>query len=102
MPQAGGTHQVAVNLSPCNSRSQLLDVVIALVESGLPPQRLELEITETVILANDTAPWTTLRQLMGLGVSIVLDDFGTGYSSLSYLSVPVDKVKSTSVPPAYG
>jgi len=88
--------RVAVNLSPMQFKeSNLLDVVIcALVESGLPPQRLELEITETVILANDTAPWATLRQLKGLGVSIVLDDFGTGYSSLSYLTMfPFDKVK---------
>lgn len=88
--------KVAVNLSPMQfKQTNLLDVVMcALVESGLPPQRLELEVTETVFLANDPEHWAVLRQLKGLGISIALDDFGTGYSSLSHLTMfPFDKIK---------
>ncbi|QOG20844.1 putative bifunctional diguanylate cyclase/phosphodiesterase [Bradyrhizobium sp. SEMIA] len=88
--------KVAVNLSPVQFRSRnLVQVVIsALANSGLAPKRLELEITESVFLAETEANLAILHQLRELGVSISLDDFGTGYSSLSYLrSFPFDKIK---------
>jgi diguanylate cyclase (GGDEF)-like protein/PAS domain S-box-containing protein len=88
--------KVAVNLSPVQFRSRnLVQVVIsALAQSGLSPKRLELEITETVFLAETEANLAILHQLRELGVSISMDDFGTGYSSLSYLrSFPFDKIK---------
>ncbi|MDA9505827.1 diguanylate cyclase [Bradyrhizobium sp. CCBAU 11386] len=88
--------KVAVNLSPAQFRSlHLVQVVIsALANSGLAPKRLELEITESVFLAETEANLAILHQLRELGVSISLDDFGTGYSSLSYLrSFPFDKIK---------
>ncbi len=87
---------VAVNLSPAQFRSQgLVQVVIsALAASGLAPHRLELEITETILLQNTEATIAMLHQLRNLGVRIAMDDFGTGYSSLSYLrSFPFDKIK---------
>ena len=66
----------------------------ALAEAGLDPRRLELEITEAVLIADDDAALVTLNQLRKLGVHIALDDFGTGYSSLSYLHrFPFDKIK---------
>ena len=66
----------------------------ALAESGLPPERLELEITEIVLLQGSAENVETLHQLRLMGISIVLDDFGTGYSSLSYLRMfPFDKIK---------
>ena len=62
--------------------------------SGLPPERLEVEITESVLMHGSAENVETLRQLRNLGISIVLDDFGTGYSSLSYLRMfPFDKIK---------
>ncbi|KPF95748.1 diguanylate cyclase [Rhodopseudomonas sp. AAP120] len=88
--------KVAVNLSPVQFRSRnLVQVVIsALAQSGLPPRRLELEITESLFLADSEANLATLHQLRALGVRISMDDFGTGYSSLSYLrSFPFDKIK---------
>ncbi|SFI33836.1 EAL domain-containing protein [Bradyrhizobium sp. Gha] len=88
--------KVAVNLSPAQFRSRnLVHVVIsALAQSGLSPKRLELEITESVFLAETDANLAILHQLRELGVSISMDDFGTGYSSLSYLrSFPFDKIK---------
>jgi diguanylate cyclase (GGDEF)-like protein/PAS domain S-box-containing protein len=88
--------KVAVNLSPVQFRKDnLLDVVIcALVESGLPPERLELEITESVLIESHLDILPVIRQLKNLGISIALDDFGTGYSSLSYLTMfPFDKIK---------
>jgi diguanylate cyclase (GGDEF)-like protein/PAS domain S-box-containing protein len=88
--------KVAVNLSPIQFRSRnLVQVVIsALAHSGLSPKRLELEITESVFLAETEANLAILHQLRELGVSISMDDFGTGYSSLSYLrSFPFDKIK---------
>ena len=66
----------------------------ALATSGLPPGRLELEITEAVLIRDDEAALAMLHQLRELGVRIALDDFGTGYSSLSYLQrFPFDKIK---------
>jgi diguanylate cyclase (GGDEF)-like protein/PAS domain S-box-containing protein len=88
--------KVAVNLSPVQFRSRnLVQVVIsALAHSGLSPRRLELEITESLFLAETAANLAILHQLRELGVSISMDDFGTGYSSLSYLrSFPFDKIK---------
>ena len=88
--------KVAVNLSPVQFRSRnLVQVVVAaLAYSGLPPHRLELEITESLFLAETEANIATLHQLRALGVRISMDDFGTGYSSLSYLrSFPFDKIK---------
>lgn len=87
---------VAINVSAVQFRKgNLFEVVLcALVESGLAPHRLELEITETALLEENAAHLSTMRQLKNLGVRIVLDDFGTGYSSLSYLiRFPFDKVK---------
>jgi diguanylate cyclase (GGDEF)-like protein len=88
--------KVAVNLSPAQFRKRnLVDTVSeALEASGLWPGRLELEITETVLLQDDEENLALLHQLRALGISIVLDDFGTGYSSLSYLQrFPFDKIK---------
>ncbi|WFP61640.1 EAL domain-containing protein [Mesorhizobium sp. WSM4904] len=88
--------KVAVNLSPTQFRSSRLlsTIVEALDVSGLPPSRLELEITETVLLANTQATLAMLQHIHMLGVHIAMDDFGTGYSSLSYLrSFPFDKIK---------
>ncbi len=88
--------KVAVNLSAVQFRSRNLvqSVISALAHSGLSPLRLELEITESVFLAETETNLAILHQLRGLGVSISMDDFGTGYSSLSYLrSFPFDKIK---------
>src|ERR1700749_2772030 len=88
--------KVAVNLSPVQFRSRNLVQAVnsALAHSGLSPLRLELEITESVFLAETEANLAILHQLRELGVSISMDDFGTGYSSLSYLrSFPFDKIK---------
>ncbi len=88
--------KVAVNLSPAqlNSRNLVSMVKAALHESGMPPRKLQLEITETVLLQNTFTTLATLHELRKMGVQIALDDFGTGYSSLSYLrSFPFDKIK---------
>jgi diguanylate cyclase (GGDEF)-like protein len=88
--------KIAVNLSPAQFRSPGLvqTVVNALAASGLPPRRLELEITETTLLQDSEATFSTLFQLRELGVGIAMDDFGTGYSSLSYLQgFPFDRIK---------
>lgn len=87
--------RIAVNVSPVQFKSELALVVIsALARSGLNAQRLELEITESVLLFNGESTLATLHQLRALGVRISMDDFGTGYSSLSYLrSFPFDKIK---------
>jgi EAL domain-containing protein (putative c-di-GMP-specific phosphodiesterase class I) len=88
--------KVAVNLSPAqlNNRNLLNVVTAALAETGMPARKLQLEITETVLLQNTFATLATLHELRKLGVQIALDDFGTGYSSLSYLrSFPFDKIK---------
>ncbi len=87
--------KVAVNLSAVQFRSDLVAATRdALASSGLEPSRLELEITESVLLQNSEATLKTLHELRDLGVRVGLDDFGTGYSSLSYLrSFPFDKMK---------
>lgn len=87
---------VAVNLSALQFRSGRLVGIVedALRESGLAPERLELEVTEGVMLLNSSSAFQQLRQIKRLGVRISLDDFGTGYSSLSYIrNFPFDKVK---------
>ncbi|MGC1778681.1 MAG: EAL domain-containing protein [Xanthobacteraceae bacterium] len=87
---------IAVNLSPVQfKKASLVSTVVgALAASGLASSRLELEITESVLLSDSDATLATLHQLRGLGVSIAMDDFGTGYSSLSYLrKFPFDKIK---------
>ncbi len=88
--------KIAVNLSPAQLTSHnLVQLVISsLASSGLPARRLELEITELVLMQNTFATLDTLHQLRQLGVRIAMDDFGTGHSSLSYLlSFPFDKIK---------
>jgi diguanylate cyclase (GGDEF)-like protein len=87
---------VAVNLSTVQFRNRNLfnHIKTALAVSGLPPERLELEVTESLMLADVETTVSTLHQLRALGVRISMDDFGTGYSSLSYLrSFPFDKIK---------
>src|SRR5271154_793409 len=87
---------VAVNLSSQQFKGMALvqTVVSALAAASLSPLRLELEITESVLLANSASTLATLEHLRALGVRIAMDDFGTGYSSLSYLrSFPFDKIK---------
>jgi predicted signal transduction protein with EAL and GGDEF domain len=91
-----GDITVAVNLSPAQFKMRNLSqmVMSALAQSGLPAKRLELEITESVLLVDNESTLATLHQLHNLGVRISMDDFGTGYSSLSYLrSFPFDKIK---------
>ncbi|WP_052402781.1 sensor domain-containing protein [Muricoccus aerilatus] len=91
-----GRPKVAINLSAAQFAStELVEcVAAALAASGLEPRRLELEITETVMLRDAEATLATLHRLKALGVRIAMDDFGTGYSSLSYLQrFPFDKVK---------
>lgn len=88
--------RIAVNLSPAQFKSRALiqTVVNALAQSGLEPSRLELEITESVLLHENEATFSTLHELRSFGIRISMDDFGTGYSSLSYLrSFPFDKIK---------
>ena len=87
---------LAVNVSPVQFKSGTLalKIVSALAASGLPAHRLELEITEAVLIRDDEAALDILHQLREIGVQIALDDFGTGYSSLSYLQrFPFDKIK---------
>jgi diguanylate cyclase (GGDEF)-like protein len=91
-----GELRIAVNISAVQFRNPgLMQVIIgALAASGLHPTRLEIEITETVLLQNKEATLAVLHQLRGLGVRIAMDDFGTGYSSLTYLQCfPFDKIK---------
>jgi predicted signal transduction protein with EAL and GGDEF domain len=87
--------RVSVNLSPVQfNKTLVLDVISALSKSGLAAKRLELEITETVLIQETETTITMLNQLRDLGVRIVMDDFGTGYSSLGYLrKFPFDKIK---------
>ncbi|VIO74369.1 bifunctional diguanylate cyclase/phosphodiesterase [Bradyrhizobium ivorense] len=88
--------KLAVNVSPVQFRSGTLalKVIAALAASGLPAGRLELEITEAVLIRDDETALSALHQLRAIGIRIALDDFGTGYSSLSYLKrFPFDKIK---------
>ena len=88
--------KIAVNLSPLQFKNKglLRSVVSALAASGLSPNRLELEITESVLLQDGDTTLAVLHELRELGVRISMDDFGTGYSSLSYLrKFPFDKIK---------
>jgi diguanylate cyclase (GGDEF)-like protein len=88
--------KLAVNVSPVQFKSGTLalKIVAALAASGLPASRLELEITEAVLIRDDEVALAILHQLRTIGVGIALDDFGTGYSSLSYLQrFPFDKIK---------
>lgn len=87
---------VSVNLSPAQFEAGNVNQIVseALRESGLAPNRLELEITETLLLGNNVSVLEELGRLKQLGVAVVMDDFGTGYSSLSYLwRFPFDKIK---------
>ncbi len=91
-----GDIHVAVNISAVQFRSPgLMQVIVgALAASGLQPTRLEIEITESVLLQNKETTLALLHQLRALGVRIAMDDFGTGYSSLTYLQCfPFDKIK---------
>ncbi|SFZ85324.1 diguanylate cyclase (GGDEF) domain-containing protein [Devosia enhydra] len=91
-----GRQRVAVNLSPVQFKNpQLYETVQqALADSGLSPSRLELEITESLLLIDNDSNARTLHRLRALGVRVSMDDFGTGYSSLSYLrSFPFDRIK---------
>ncbi|WP_342358599.1 PAS-domain containing protein [Terrarubrum flagellatum] len=88
--------RIAVNMSPIQFRNRELPILVmnALAASGLPPRRLEIEITEAALMTHDAATIAILHELRGLGVRISMDDFGVGYSSLSYLrSFPFDKIK---------
>jgi EAL domain-containing protein (putative c-di-GMP-specific phosphodiesterase class I) len=88
--------KVAVNLSPAQlkNRNVVRMVKSALEDSGMAGNRLQLEITESVLMQNTFATLATLHELRKLGIQIAMDDFGTGYSSLSYLrSFPFDKIK---------
>jgi EAL domain-containing protein (putative c-di-GMP-specific phosphodiesterase class I) len=88
--------KIAVNVSPVQFRNPALTqaVVNAMAMSGLPACRLELEITESVLMQKNDTTLGTLHQLRGLGVQLSMDDFGTGYSSLSNLrSFPFSKIK---------
>jgi EAL domain-containing protein (putative c-di-GMP-specific phosphodiesterase class I) len=88
--------RLAVNVSPVQLKNQTLALRIAgaLAASGLQANRLEIEITEAVLIRDDEAALAILHQLRQIGVRIALDDFGTGFSSLSYLKrFPFDKIK---------
>ena len=88
--------RIAINLSPVQFQQGDLPRLVhqILLETGLSPSRLELEITEGVLIGDFARAVSILRRLKGLGVRIAMDDFGTGYSSLSYLqSFPFDKIK---------
>jgi diguanylate cyclase (GGDEF)-like protein len=88
--------QIAVNLSPIQFRHGNLPALVheVLLQSGLAPRRLELEVTEGVLIGDFSRAQSILRRLKSLGVRIAMDDFGTGYSSLSYLQAfPFDKIK---------
>ncbi|WP_294294166.1 EAL domain-containing protein [uncultured Sphingomonas sp.] len=88
--------RVAVNISPIQFANPALPAIVAatLATTGIAPERLELEITESVFVNDDTSTDAMFASLKGLGVRLALDDFGTGYSSLGYLrKAPFDKIK---------
>src|SRR6185295_15465462 len=87
--------RVSVNVSPAQFRTDLTQTVAeVLKETAFPPHRLELEITESILLKDVEANLKTLHVLKELGIRIAMDDFGTGYSSLGNLrSFPFDKIK---------
>jgi EAL domain-containing protein (putative c-di-GMP-specific phosphodiesterase class I) len=88
--------RIAVNLSPAQMRSANLvpTVINAIAHAGIAPERLEIEITETLLMQDSDTNIALLHKLRDFGVRIALDDFGTGYSSLNYLrSFPFDKIK---------
>jgi EAL domain-containing protein (putative c-di-GMP-specific phosphodiesterase class I) len=88
--------RVAVNLSPrqFNQSELVIDIINILKDTGLPPENLELEITESMVMANPEGATAILRELRAVGVHLAIDDFGTGYSSLGYLkSFPVHTLK---------
>ena len=91
-----GDLKVAVNLSPVQFKNGNVTQIVfaALASAGLPAARLELEVTESILLEESKINLATLHKLRALGVSISMDDFGTGYSGLSYLrAFPFDKIK---------
>jgi EAL domain-containing protein (putative c-di-GMP-specific phosphodiesterase class I) len=91
-----GNPRVAVNLSPVQFKNKRLFETVhnILIETGLAPTRLELEITESLLLTDNEQTLQTLHRLRAIGIRISMDDFGTGYSSLSYLrAFPFDKIK---------
>ena len=91
-----GKRRVSVNASPLQFRDHTFVEAVraALAESGLDASRLEIEITENVLISDDQRALRVFRALKALGVQIALDDFGTGYSSLGYLSrLPFDTIK---------
>lgn len=92
----GGDSKIAVNVSGVQlaSRHLVRTVAQVLAETGLPPFRLELEVTETAVLADPAAARTRMQSLRSLGIGLGLDDFGTGYSSLAYLrTYPINTLK---------
>jgi EAL domain-containing protein (putative c-di-GMP-specific phosphodiesterase class I) len=95
--QRGFQHlRVAINLSPIQFRKRTVPLLVAhaLAETGLDPRRLELELTESIVMQDIDAVAEDLRKLMEMGVHISIDDFGTGYSSLGYVKrLPVDRLK---------
>lgn len=96
MAQRSGTARVAINLSPVQFRDRGLVSIIetALAETGLAPERLEIEITESTLMQDNQLTQQHLASLRALGVHITMDDFGTGYSALSYLmNYPIQTIK---------
>ena len=88
--------QLAINVSAIQfKKGNLFDVIVrALLQSGLSPQRLQIEVTETALLENHPGQLETFRQLKSMGIALVLDDFGTGYSSLALLRrLPLNTLK---------
>ncbi|MTI19129.1 EAL domain-containing protein [Rhodobacteraceae bacterium RKSG542] len=93
---ADDTLKVAVNFSPAQFKFGSIEKSVerVLIETGLVPERLEIEITESLLINDTESVIESLKQISAMGVSIAMDDFGTGYSSLSYLSLfPFDKIK---------
>ena len=95
-PKAGFPATIAVNLSPVQfGREDLAEMIHGiLLETGLPPSRLEVEVTESTIMSDQSRGLHILRKLKAMGITVAMDDFGTGYSSLATLhAFPFDKIK---------